>query len=104
MKKRPIQRRKPTRNKRVRQAWFVYMLECRGGKIYTGITPNVVVRFEKHLKGKGAAYTRINPPQRVLASKRCGSMSKAAKTESRLKKLRRPDKLIWARTYCWTGN
>lgn len=78
------------------KAWFVYMLECRGGKIYTGISPDVAARFEKHRRGKGAAFTRINPPLRMLAKRRCRDRSAASKTEARLKKLPRAEKLIWA--------
>lgn len=76
--------------------WFVYMLECRGGRIYTGIALDVAARFEKHLAGRGAAFTRINPPLRVLAQKSCASRSAALKTEHRLKQLLRPEKLLWA--------
>lgn len=76
--------------------WFVYMLECRGGRVYTGIALDVVARFEKHCAGKGAAFTRINPPVHVLAAKRCRDRSSALKAEARLKKLPRAEKLIWA--------
>lgn len=81
------------------QAWFVYMLECKGAKIYTGITTDVAARFQKHCKGKGAAYTRANKPLRVLACKRCADRSAASKTEAQLKQLARPDKLLWAKRW-----
>lgn len=77
-------------------AWFVYMLECRGGKIYTGITTDVAARFKKHCTGKGAAYTRANKPLHVLAVKRSANRSMASRLEARLKQLERPDKLRWA--------
>lgn len=76
-------------------AWFVYMLECKGGLIYTGITPDVAARFEKHCSGKGAAFTRINPPLRLLAKRRYRDRSAASKAEAQLKKLPRPEKWIW---------
>ncbi|MDX2298217.1 MAG: GIY-YIG nuclease family protein, partial [Xanthomonadaceae bacterium] len=38
--------------------WFVYLLECRGGRLYTGITVDVARRFAQHVNGKGARYTR----------------------------------------------
>ncbi len=72
------------------------MLECKGAKIYTGITTDVAARFEKHRSGKGAAYTRANKPLRVLASKRTTDRSRASKLEAQLKKLTPPDKLRWA--------
>jgi len=82
----------------VRQrAWFVYMLECAGGRIYTGVTPDVAGRFEKHRKGAGGAFTRSFPPRRILAARRCGPRGKALSAEHALKQLARPDKLAWAR-------
>ena len=42
--------------------WFVYLLECENGKIYTGITTDVTRRFDEHLKGTGAKFTRANLP------------------------------------------
>jgi putative endonuclease len=38
--------------------WFVYLIECRDGSIYTGISTDVAARFAKHASGKGARYTR----------------------------------------------
>lgn len=78
------------------QAWFVYMLECRGGLIYTGIATDVSARYRKHCSGRGAAFTRINPPLRLLAAMPCVGRSSASKIEAALKKLPRPQKLAWA--------
>lgn len=85
--------------KRAAAPWFVYMLECRGGRIYTGITTDVALRFAAHCAGRGAAFTRAHPPLRVLARKRCGSRSAALKAEYGLKQLARPDKLRWAKQW-----
>jgi putative endonuclease len=41
------------------------VLECRDGALYTGISNDVARRYAAHLAGKGARYTRINPPQRI---------------------------------------
>lgn len=46
--------------------WWLYMIECRGGGIYTGIAIDVDLRYEKHASGRGARYARINPPVRLL--------------------------------------
>lgn len=81
--------------------WFVYMLECSGGRLYTGITPDIAARYAKHCAGRGAAYTRINKPLRVLAAMPCGSRSAAIQSEIALKKLRRPAKLEWAGQWPW---
>lgn len=77
--------------------WFVYMLECRDGALYTGIATDVDDRFAKHCAGRGAAYTRANPPRRVVARLRCSGLSEALKLEYRLKQLARTEKLLWAR-------
>ncbi|HWU68867.1 MAG TPA: GIY-YIG nuclease family protein [Stenotrophobium sp.] len=82
--------------------WSVYMLECARGRLYTGIAIDVAARFAKHCRGRGAAFTRANTPLRVIAAMPCGDRSAASKTESRLKKLRRPDKLRWAAQWPWT--
>ena len=73
--------------------WFVYLLQCNGGVLYTGITPDVTERFRKHVNGKGAKFTRINRPIRVLASKPFGTRSEASKAEWRVKNLPREQKL-----------
>jgi putative endonuclease len=62
-------------------AWYLYLLECEGGSIYTGIAVNVEERFAKHLCGKGARYTRAYPPKKILAKKRYASRSLASKAE-----------------------
>ena len=49
--------------------WWVYLLECTSGRIYTGVSPDVVKRVEKHMFGKGALFTRLNKPQRLLTAK-----------------------------------
>lgn len=85
------------------KTWFVYMLECSGGRIYTGITPDVTRRFERHCSGRGAAFTRMHKPLRVMAASRCDNRSEALRLESRLKQLKRPDKLLWATQWPWTG-
>ncbi|MGH8462430.1 MAG: GIY-YIG nuclease family protein [Stenotrophobium sp.] len=82
--------------------WLVYMLECAGGRIYTGIATDVAARFAKHCAGRGAAFTRINKPLRIMAAMPCGNRSEATKTESNLKKLRRPAKLMWAVQWPWS--
>ena len=67
--------------------WFVYLLECLNGKIYTGITTNVEARFNKHLSGKGAKFTKINPPSHIIATQQCENRSEVSKLECQIKKL-----------------
>ena len=85
----------------VSRTWHVYMLECAGGRIYTGIALDVAARFEQHCSGRGAAFTRINPPVRVMAAMPCGSQGDAAREEYGLKQLRRAEKVAWSQRWPW---
>ncbi len=46
--------------------WFVYIILCENGRLYTGITKNVQKRFDTHKSGKGAKYTKANKPLKVV--------------------------------------
>ena len=67
--------------------WYLYLMECRGGRLYTGITPDLVARFEAHRTGKGALFTRLNPPQRMLAAQPLDGHSAARRAEIQMKGL-----------------
>jgi len=77
--------------------WWVYMIACRGGRIYTGTAKDPEVRFRAHREGKGGAFTRANPPVALLRSVPFGSRSEACRAEAALKKLPREGKIAWAR-------
>ena len=68
-------------------AWFVYILECEDGTLYTGVAVDVAARFAAHAAGKGARYTRSHPPARVLASFECAGRSEALKREIAIKRM-----------------
>ncbi|TBR15105.1 GIY-YIG nuclease family protein [Rugosibacter aromaticivorans] len=70
-----------------RRDWFVYLIECTDGSIYTGIAVDVHARFNAHCAGKGARYTRAHPPLRVLASAAHPDRSAALQEEYRIKQL-----------------
>jgi putative endonuclease len=67
--------------------WFVYLLECSNGRVYTGITTDIERRFQKHSAKKGAIFTRMNTPLRIIASQMCANRSEASKVEYKVKKL-----------------
>ena len=67
--------------------WFVYLIECVDGSIYTGIAIDVEARFAAHLSGKGARYTRSHRPVRLLATEIHPNRSSATKAEYRIKQL-----------------
>lgn len=72
--------------------WFLYLLECANGSYYAGITTDVAARFLAHQQGRGARYTRANPPIRILAQAEYADRSAASKAEWALKKLPREAK------------
>lgn len=80
-------------------AWWVYMIACRGGTIYTGIAKDPDRRFLLHALGKGAAYTRMNPPVALLARKAFPTRRDALAAEAALKKTPRAAKEAWAREH-----
>ena len=67
--------------------WFVYVIECRDGSLYTGIAVDVEKRFAKHAAGKGGRYTHAHPPLRVLAQWPCADRSEATRAELAIKRL-----------------
>jgi len=68
--------------------WFVYLLECRDGSLYTGITTDVARRYAQHLAGKGARYTRSRPPVRLLGHFPHPDRASASRAEHAIKRLR----------------
>lgn len=72
---------------RAAKRWYVYLILCRGGAIYTGIALDVGVRYAQHVAGTGARYTRANPPRRLLVKFTCPNQSEASRIESAIKKL-----------------
>ena len=69
--------------------YYVYMLRCEGGSLYTGITTDVKRRFCEHIGGgiKGAKYTKIHKPLCIEAAFEVADKSDALKLEARIKKL-----------------
>ncbi|SEL67551.1 putative endonuclease [Pseudoxanthomonas sp. GM95] len=75
--------------------WLLYLLECRNGSWYAGITNDLERRFLAHQRGTGARYTRANPPLRILASRVYPDRASASRAEWQLKQLPRARKLAW---------
>jgi putative endonuclease len=87
--------------KQISAAWFVYLLECANGKLYCGITTDVGKRFNAHISGKGAKFTRANRPSHIIAAKPCRNRWDASKLEYAVKRLAPTQKralaLEWSR-------
>lgn len=79
--------------------WYVYMIQCGDGTIYTGIATDVERRLEQHRAGTGAKYTRGRGPLQLVYVASCGNHSQALKTEWKIKKLSRNEKLALISAY-----
>ena len=77
----------------MQKKWFVYILRCGDGTLYTGITDDVQRRLEMHRSGKGAKYTRGRGPLKLRYQQVCESYSHALRREVQIKRLNRQEKL-----------
>jgi len=72
--------------------WYVYIVECSDGTLYTGITTDINRRLNQHNSGKGAKYTSIRRPVKLMSISEFGDRSDASKEEYRIKQLTRKEK------------
>jgi putative endonuclease len=77
-----------------KRKWFIYIVRCRDGALYTGIATDVSRRLAEHqgAEGKGAKYLRGRGPLQVVLTKSAPSRGAALRLESRIKRLRRERK------------
>ena len=75
------------------KTWYLYIVECRDGTLYTGITDDISRRIERHNSGKGAKYTRSRSPVQLRYQEECGSRSDASKREYEVHHMTRQEKL-----------
>lgn len=73
--------------------YFVYIVKCMDGSLYTGITTNLDRRIAEHNSGKGAKYTRFRAPVHLVYSERQEDRADASRRELEIKSLSRQDKL-----------
>lgn len=78
--------------------WYLYLIECVDGSLYTGIAVDVEARYAAHCKGTGARYTRSHPPLRLLGQETHPDRSSASKAEYRVKQLSPLEKRRFAET------
>ena len=77
--------------------WYLYLIECRNGSFYAGISNDVERRYAQHLAGRGAKYTRAHPPLRLLGTRAFPDRSSASKAEHAIRQLPRAKKLGFLR-------
>jgi len=73
--------------------YFVYIIECSDGSLYTGITTNIERRFNEHKNGEGGHFTKSKEIVRVAYTERHPDRSSALKREAQIKGWTRQKKL-----------
>ena len=73
--------------------YFVYLIECRDGSLYAGITTDVKRRLEEHKSGKGGRYTRAKGVKKIIHTEEYPNRSSALKREAEIKKWKREKKV-----------
>ena len=84
--------KQPTQSESVAHTWFVYMLRCADGTLYTGITNDLTRRCDQHNAGTASRYTRSRLPVALVYQEIQASRSLALKRELAIKKLSRQQK------------
>ena len=77
--------------------WYVYILRCGDGTLYTGITDNMPRRLAAHRAGRGAKYTRGRGPLELVYQERTEGRAQALRRERAIKALPRAEKLALCR-------
>ena len=65
--------------------WYVYVLECKDSRLYTGITNNLERRFDEHIGGKGGCFTKSFGAEKMVYSEPCSDKPSALKREAQIK-------------------
>jgi putative endonuclease len=81
-----------------KQKWYLYMIECKDNKLYTGITNDLDRRIKQHNRGRGCRFTKFRKPVKLIYKKVYSSKNEALKREAEIKGWRRDRKLGLAGT------
>ncbi len=79
--------------KKSEKNWKLYILQCKDGTFYTGITKDIERRLAEHASGKGAKYTRGRAPLKLVYTESFKTRSDALMRENKIKSLTRSVKL-----------
>jgi putative endonuclease len=85
------------KRKKRASAWLLYILKCRDGTLYTGITTDLPRRVRQHNDGRASRYTRSRLPAKLIFSEPCRNRSQALKREYAMKRLSRKEKKAYIR-------
>jgi putative endonuclease len=79
--------------------WWVYIIRCDDGSLYTGVSTDPARRFQEHLEHpRGAKYFNGRQPQAIVYSESGHNRSSACQREAAIKKLKREQKLVLIRS------
>jgi putative endonuclease len=78
-----------------RRQWYLYLIECRDGSLYAGITNDLTARYQAHVEGRGARYTRSHPPLRLMGARPYENRAAASRAEWEIKQLPKHKKLAY---------
>lgn len=79
--------------KEVEKIWYVYILECKDGSYYTGVTNDIDKRMNAHACNKGSKYVAKKGFKELLRTLACKDHSEACKIEYQIKQFPRNEKL-----------
>jgi putative endonuclease len=85
--------RKRKKSRPRKKPWYLYILECGDGSLYTGISNDVEKRLTCHQSGKGAKYTKTHQPVKLMYVEKCGAQGKAMSREREVKRYPKKKKL-----------
>lgn len=74
------------------KTWFVYIIRCANGSLYTGSTNHVIRRWHEHRQGKGAKYLQAHEPKEIVFIEEHADRSDACRREYEIKQYPKPEK------------
>ena len=77
----------------LKSSWYVYIIECKGSLLYTGITKDLERRIKEHSSGNGCKFTKYRTPIKLMYSEKVKSRSQALIREAEIKGFVRSKKL-----------
>lgn len=73
--------------------YYVYIILCKGGSFYTGCTKDLEMRMKLHMNGKGAKYTMMHKPKKIVYAEEFNSRAEAMRREKNIKRFHHHQKL-----------
>jgi putative endonuclease len=74
------------------KTWFIYIIRCTDGSLYTGSTNHVIRRWHQHRRGRGAKYLQAHKPKAIVYIEEHSDRSQACKREYQIKQFSKQKK------------